>query len=155
MVSAVDTNIFLDILIPNQPHVQSSLKKLESASAKGKIIVCEIVYTELASQFGSIGELNTFFRDTSIDVVWSNKESLFQASRLWQDYLSRHSRKGFCPDCGKRIEAACPMCGSELSSARRILNDFIIGAHAQTFADAFLTRDRGFYRKYFSDMNIV
>jgi predicted nucleic acid-binding protein len=150
MTVAVDTNIFLDVLIPNPTHVETSLKKLESASRKARMIICEIVYTELASQFSSQSEVDGFLSETGVEVAWNDRKTLFEASRRWQQYRIQRKRRNFCPGCGVSVSPSCPQCGGSLSKPNRVLKDFIIGSHAAAFADVFLTRDRGFYRNSFS-----
>lgn len=59
MITAVDTNIILDVLIPGDPFNQSSKTLLEKQFSKGKLIICEIVLGELAAQFPSESDLKT------------------------------------------------------------------------------------------------
>lgn len=155
MISAVDTNILLDILIPNTAHVQSSLNCLMSIDQNDELIICEVVFAELGSQFLSFRALNKFLRDTGIRLVPSNESSLFEAGSAWKKYSLRKKGTIMCPACGKAQKATCLSCNEIIPYRQHILSDFLIGAHAKIQTDRLITRDRDFYRKYFQDLKIV
>ena len=154
-VTAVDTSILLDILIPNQLFIESSLKKLSDAANKGRTIVCDLVYAELSSQFNSLNDLNKFLLEIHTDISIVKQESLFYAGQLWRSYKTNKYTKYYCPSCGTNIKIECDNCKYNITIPKRVLNDFIIGAHAKNQANQFLTRDRGFYRHYFKDLEII
>jgi predicted nucleic acid-binding protein len=80
MINSVDTNILLDILIPNAAQVQSSFRCLSTIDPNDELIISEVVFAELGSQFKSFPSLTKFLRDTGIKLVLSNENSLFEAS---------------------------------------------------------------------------
>jgi predicted nucleic acid-binding protein len=47
MITAVDTNILLDILVPNEQFYEASADLLERAAGEGSIVISDIVYAEL------------------------------------------------------------------------------------------------------------
>jgi predicted nucleic acid-binding protein len=154
MINSVDTNILLDILIPNAAQVQSSLRCLSTINPNDDLIISEVVFAELGSQFKSFISLTKFLRDTGIKLVLSNENSLFEASRAWKKYSGRKKNTVFCPACGKGQTLSCGNCHEVISLRQHILSDFLIGAHAKIHADRLITRDRGFYRTYFKDLDI-
>lgn len=87
MITAVDTNILLDILIPDAPHGEASKLWLDEANEQGALIVSEVVYAELASQFNSQDELDSFLEDTAIRLTPSTREALYEAGKALEDLL--------------------------------------------------------------------
>jgi predicted nucleic acid-binding protein len=120
-----------------------------------ELIICEVVFAELGSQFLSFQNLNRFLYDTGIRPVPSNENSLFQASSAWKKYSARKEGMIICPACGNHQKVTCNSCNEIIPYRQHILSDFLIGAHAKIQSDKLITRDRGFYRTYFRDLKIL
>jgi predicted nucleic acid-binding protein len=156
MITAVDTNIILDVLIPGEPFSESSRELLDRHLSKGKLILCEIVVAELAARFPSEEELASFLGDTRMTLVHSNEESLYLAGSRWAEYARKNAKGRFtCGKCGHTLEPACPECKAVLTRRLHVLADCLIGAHALVQADCILSRDLGVYNTYFRDLKVV
>jgi len=155
LITAVDTNVLLDILIPDARHADRSQQALERALADGALVICEVVYAELASQFPEAELLDQFMKDTHIRLEPSSRRALLRATNAWTCYLADRGAHLNCPTCGAKQTVQCSGCGTLLSVRQHILSDFLIGGHALDRADRLLTRDRGFYRGYFVGLNLM
>ncbi len=155
MIASVDTNILLDILLPDETFFASSKEVLDRYVSKGQLIIGELVYAELASQFSDQQDLSAFLSETGIKLVPSNPHVLYLAGKTWKEYSRTRRTALQCPSCGKAIPVICPACKSALKIRQHIISDFMIGAHASVHAELLLSRDRGFYKTYFKGLKVV
>jgi predicted nucleic acid-binding protein len=153
--TAVDTNILLDILLPDPSFQNTSKEALEKALSRGRLLVGETVYAELAVHFPTAAMLHQFLKEAGIALVASTPAALEKAAVRWKHYLKNKRRGIVCPKCGRPAQCSCLNCGEPLRFRQRILADFLIGGHALTQANGLLTRDRGFYRNYFKELRLM
>lgn len=139
MTSAVDTNIVVALLAGTEVETAIAQKALVDAATKGAVVICAPVYAELIAMPGmGEDELDTFLEETDVGVDWSLEEPVWRnAGRAYLNYAERRRKqKG---DAGPR----------------RILADFVIGAHATASADRLLTLDPQLFRANFQNLEVV
>ena len=129
MITAIDSSVLLDVVTDSQVHADSSERALRRAREEGALIVSESVLAEIRPAFEA-DDIAVFLSDWQLAFVPSSQESALLAGEHFARYLARGGR------------------------ARRVLPDFLIGAHAATHADRLLARDRGYLRDYFSTLTL-
>jgi len=86
MITAIDTNVLLDILIPNPEYFEASAAALEASANAGTIAISDIVYAELCVHFGAQHECDAFLESNDIRMQALTREAHFLASRAWRTY---------------------------------------------------------------------
>ena len=131
MITAVDTNVLLDVFGADEQFGIASREALRRCRLEGCLVACEVVWAETAACFDSSRVFDEQMDALEIAFSEATREISVFAGSLWKDHLQRGGRRG------------------------RLVPDFLIGAHARFQADRLLTRDRGFYRTYFRQLTVV
>ena len=131
MITAVDTNVLIDILEPDPAYGPTSRDALKRCLSEGAVVACEVVWAEVATSYsGNVQRVVRALRDAGFAYSPMDEESALEAAKSWHAYR----KKG-----GNR---------------ERIAADFLIGGHARVQCDRLLTRDHGFYRVYFKPLRV-
>ncbi len=124
----VDTNVLLDVIGADRRFGPTSKRVLERCAQAGVMVINPVIYAELAAFMASREELEElvpaalFRRDA---IPW---EAAFLAGRAFERYRRRGGTK------------------------RRMLADFLIGAHAAVAGFGLESRDRGYARSFKLDL---
>ncbi len=132
MITAIDANILVDILGSPNPFTEKSIHTLDIAHVSGSVVIAPEALAELSLYFDSSQQMKELLEEMEINLVPHTFESIHLAGQAWMNYRRRSSKP-----------------------KDRLLPDFLIGAHASTFADTLITRDQGYFRTYFPKLKII
>lgn len=138
MITAVDTNVIIalwDELDSLNVHAQ---KALDKAYAKGGLVISGAVFVELvAAPQRSASMIETFLDDTGIEIDWRSNERIWRTTaKAFQEYVRRRRKQ-------KQAEP------------KRLVTDFLIGAHALENGHALLTLDSRIFKAAFPTLQVI
>lgn len=131
MITAVDSNVLIDIFGADARFGHASARALRVCINEGSVVACSVVWSEVRAAFAGDAEFDDALRTLGIGFSALTAQTAVLAGTSWKKYRSAG---------GKRD---------------RVMADFLIGAHAVVQCDRLLTRDRGYYKKHFSGLKIV
>lgn len=130
-MTLVDSDVLLDLVAGEQEWTAWSKAQLESAAARGPLVINDIIYAAVSARFAAFEVLDAYLDDVEIDVVPIPRAALFLAGKIFLKYrASGGVRTG-------------------------VLSDFFIGAHAAVLKIPILTRDVRRYRSYFPTVALI
>ncbi len=137
MTTAIDTNVIIALWDRDPTMSSAAQTALEAAFHHGGLVVAAPVLAELLAAPGRTEAfVDSFVKDTAIAVEWDLDEMVWRAAaRAFQRYAERRRKQ-------------------RDSGTRRILADFMIGAHAKTRGYRLLTLDERVYRAAFPELVI-
>jgi len=133
---AVDSCVLIDLL-GDDARAALAEQALRDALARGPVVACDVVLSEVVSGLGYGAELLDALEGAGIGYSATESRSAVRAGEMRRRYKER------------RLAAGLPAAGP------RTVPDFLIGAHALLQCQALITRDAGFFRDYFKGLKVI
>ncbi|CAA9395256.1 MAG: hypothetical protein AVDCRST_MAG93-9938 [uncultured Chloroflexia bacterium] len=139
MTTAIDTNVIQGLWSGTPDVIAAAQSALEDAGRHGALVISPAVYAELVASPGrDAPTIDTFIEVTHIRVDWLLEAGVWRtAADAFRGYSERRRRQ------------------KQFEGPRRILADFVIGAHALHHASRLLTFDQRLYRAAFPSLMVV
>jgi hypothetical protein len=135
--TAIDTNVFSAIW-SNEPPAKKMAEQLGAARLEGALLISPIVFAELHAYPGATAAyVRDFLEATEVVVDYRLEE------RVWVETGLRFARYA-----ARRRQ-------SSNIAPKRLLADFLIGAHALVQADRLLTLDPSRYKQDFPEVCLL
>ena len=137
MTTAIDTNVIVALWDDDPAFSLAAETALEAAFHRGGLVVAAPVFAELIAAPGRTEAfVSSFLEENGIAIDWNLNEPIWRsAGRAFQAYAERRRKQR---DRG----------------TRRLLADFLIGAHAHVRGYRLLSLDERLYRAAFPTLKI-
>ena len=138
MTTAIDTNVIAALWDERREIHMPARRALDHADEHGQMVMSGSVYAELvAAPERSAAMVDAFLDETGITVEWETGEAVWRGAAIaFRGYVARRRK-------------------SHGTLPRRILADFIIGAHAESHGYALLTLDQRLYQASFPNLRVI
>ena len=130
MTTAIDSSVLLAIFNA-EAGADRWMETLIHSRKQGRLILCEIVYAEVAAGFETQRALDEQLDSMGIFITPLNERAAWTAGRTFRRYR----------------ESGGPR--------QHLIPDFLIAAHALEQADRLAAIDRGYLRRWFSQLTVL
>lgn len=139
MTTAIDTNVLVALFRDMGPETQDAQTALQWASQRDDLLIAAPVFAEIAAAPGrGHATIEALLGQNGIQIEWHLEEAVWRLAALgYRGYAER-----------RRAQPGDP-------GPRRILADFLIGAHATLHAAALITFDTNVYRAAFPGLTLI
>ncbi len=131
MITAVDTSVLIDVFGADARFGVASANALRACLNEGSVVASDVVWSETRAALEDNDAFVQAMQTAQIGFSPTSEAAATLAGFTWQKYRASGGQR------------------------QRVIADFLIGSHATAQCDRLLTRDRGYYRKYFARLAIV
>lgn len=140
---AIDSSVLVDLL-GGDARARFAEDVLRDALSRGPVVACDVVIAEVVTGVGHGSEMLEALEGAGIAYSPMEFRAAARAGEMQRRYRDRvHAGSSHTPQQGGTL------------APRRVVADFLVGAHALLQCQGLITRDDGFFRDYFKGLNII